>query len=429
MKKLSFMILLFFLCIANIFPLYKTVYAQGLSQDDLKAIYGDSTFYDPNYKPTECNNSLGGDIQSFMRSPIDSDWGISDATIEEWFLKQAGARKVINKYGINASNINEISTAVKNAGVSAVFFYVYTISEGSGAGGFINHFGSDTSGGGTGNATRDAKYLKETSNKTGLNPSWIDAGSPVDFVPQDVKNKGNSDFQSIPLNTIGKAYIPATAAATWEVYYPIGLKKDFNKVQDYGSPLSTMISSIKKIGGDPLQGDIASTDDCQNNNTVTGEGMEKAVNWAKTIAANNGYGYDQPTRASGWQKWQTDPNCIDQCGSFDCSSFVASALTIGGYYTKNPLFNTGNEAASLQSIGFIKIADSGPPSENLKPGDILIKDGHTAMYIGNNQIVHASINENGGTSGGQVGDQKGNEITVGNYNSNGWNEGVWRAPN
>jgi hypothetical protein len=82
-------------------------------------------------------------------------------------------------------------------------------------------------------------------------PSWIDYGNPVDFVPQSVKKSGNASFAKMPSGSIGRAYIAATAATTWEVYYPNGLKKEYNKVQDYGAPMQGVMNSIKAMGGKP----------------------------------------------------------------------------------------------------------------------------------------------------------------------------------
>jgi hypothetical protein len=222
-------------------------------------------FYDPNSGTCatsggsgDTTGSTGGftinQVKTFAAEPITSTWNISDSTVEKWFLKQAGAQSTIAKYGLNSSNIGDITSAVKAAGVSPVFFYLYTVNEGGGAGGFINHFGSDTGGGGPGNAKRDAEYLASQSKIMDSKPSWVDAGNPVDFVPQDVQAAGNTDFQKLPSGTIGRVYIPATAAVTWEVYYPNGLKQQYNKVQDYGAPLSASMQNIKKMGGDPQQG-------------------------------------------------------------------------------------------------------------------------------------------------------------------------------
>lgn len=378
-----------------------------------------------------CSSSGGGSvgnsqILAFAASPLDSTWGVSDSTAEQWFLQQSGATTVIAKYGLNANNIGEITSVVKAAGVSVVFFYAYAANEGGGAGGFINHYSSDAAGGGVGNATVDAKYLADQSKIMNSIPSWIDAGNPVDFVPQNIKDAGNADFQSMPSGTVGRAYIPATAATTWEVYYPNGLKAAYNKVQDYGSPLQQTIQNIQKMGGDPAQGG-SSSGGCSTG--VAGEGITKAINWAKNIAEGDAYGYDQDTRTTGWAKYQSDPSCTDQCGNFDCSSFVAAALTEAGYFKTNPQFATGTEGQELEKAGFTKVASSAPTSENLQPGDILINTAnHTAIYIGDNKTVEAWHNEHGNYHGGQPGDQDGDEIGIHDFYDYPW-DAVYRAPN
>jgi hypothetical protein len=380
-----------------------------------------------NTQAEECTENGNNQAKTFDREPITATWNISDNTVEQWFLKQPTARATIIKYGLTSSNIGDITSVVRAAGVSPVFFYLYTVNEGGGLGGFINHYSDDIAGGGVANAKRDAEYLATYAEKTDNDPAWIDVDNYVDFVPQDVKDAGNADFKSMPLGTIGRVYIPATAAATWEVYYPNGLKKEFNKVQDYGPPLEGAMQNIKRIGGNPLQaGATLSAAGCAVG--VTGEGMTKAINFAVAVANNNGYGYDQPGRETGWQKWQSDPSCTNQCGSFDCSSLISAALTLAGYFEANPNFATSNEASALTGAGFKKIADSATTSEGLLPGDILLADGHTEMYIGNNQLVGAHINENGGISGGEVGDQTGKEISVGPFYNHPW-IGVFRAQN
>lgn len=375
-----------------------------------------------------------GQIAAFASLPITSTWNISDSTAEQWFLAQAGARATKTRYGLNAGNIGEITSAVKAAGVSPVFFYAYTVNEGGGAGGFINHYRGEAAGGGVGNAKRDAEYLDSQSKIMDSQPSWVDAGNPVDFVPQDVKDRGNASFKSMPAGTIGRAYIPATAATTWEVYYPDGLKAEFNQVQNYGRPLNDTMQNIQKMGGNPTVGGAtvgagASLGSCAGASAVAGEGMEKAINWAKTIATSNAYGYDQDTRTTGWDKWQSDPNCADKCGNFDCSSFISAALTVAGYFDTNPQFNTGDEPRALERIGFTKVnVSSLTTSKELQAGDILIASGHhTALYIGNDQIAETGHDENHEYRGGQVGDQTGEENRVHAFYSYPWDM-VYRAP-
>lgn len=373
-------------------------------------------------------------LMAFASLPITSTWNISDGTAEQWFLSQAGARATIAKYGLNAGNIGQITSAIKAAGVSPVFFYAYTVNEGGGAGGFINHYRGDTSGGGVGNAQRDAEYLANQSKVMNSNPSWIDAGNPVDFVPQTVKDSGNANFQGMPAGTIGRAYIPATAATTWEVYYPNGLKREFNQVQNYGAPLNDTMQNIQRMGGNPTQGGSTVTSGSGSNNcpqepgAVAGEGIQKAVNWARMMAESNAYGYDQATRTSGWEKWQLEPGCTDQCGNFDCSSFVSAALTVGGYFETNPQFNTGNQPQVLEQAGFTRVASSASSATDLQAGDILIASGrHTAIYIGNGQIAETGHDENNQSSGGQPGDQTGDENLVREFYNYPWDM-VYRAP-
>src|SRR5579871_985033 len=37
-------------------------------------------------------------VKTFASEPITSTWNISDSTVEQWFLKQAGAQATITKY-------------------------------------------------------------------------------------------------------------------------------------------------------------------------------------------------------------------------------------------------------------------------------------------------------------------------------------------
>lgn len=129
---------------------------------------------------------------------------------------------------------------------------------------------------------------------------------------------------------------------------------------------------------------------------------EKAVQWALNIAKDDSHGYDQEHR------WGPD---------YDCSSFVISAYKAAGV----PLSctYTGNMKEDMLRHGFVTVPPPWP--QNLKPGDVLLNErSHTAMYIGNGQIVQARINENGGITGGKSGDQNGAEIRVQSYYNFPW---------
>lgn len=122
--------------------------------------------------------------------------------------------------------------------------------------------------------------------------------------------------------------------------------------------------------------------------------IQKAIEWAVSIANDSRHGYDQRNR------WGPD---------FDCSSLVISAYKQAGV----PLTctYTGNMLKDMLSKGFVLVHGT------TQPGDVLLNvtKGHTALYIGNNKLVQASISENGTAHAGKAGDQTGREINVCTY--------------
>lgn len=137
--------------------------------------------------------------------------------------------------------------------------------------------------------------------------------------------------------------------------------------------------------------------------------IEKATQWMINLANDPKHGYDQDNR------WGPD---------YDCSSAVISAWQAAGVPVKSKGASyTGNMKSVFISCGFKDVRSSINLSNGsgLKRGDVLLNTvTHTAMYIGNGQIVHASINENGTTTGGKTGDQTGKEICIRGYYNKNW---------
>ena len=145
-----------------------------------------------------------------------------------------------------------------------------------------------------------------------------------------------------------------------------------------------------------------------------------AADWIIKIAndeiAYNGYashGYDQA------QRW-------GERGDFDCSSLVITAYDENsslGLKSAGATY-TGNMRSVMISKGFEDVTSQINLStgSGLIEGDVLLNTvHHAAMYVGDGQIVQASINENGGTIGGKQGDQTGNEIVKKAYYNFPWN--------
>ena len=101
--------------------------------------------------------------------------------------------------------------------------------------------------------------------------------------------------------------------------------------------------------------------------------IEKAIQWAVSIAADNTHGYDQIHR------WGPD---------YDCSSLVISAYRAAGLPLKGATY-TGNMRAAFIKDGFKSIPYK--KGMSLFRGDVLLNEKHhTALYIGDGKIVEAS---------------------------------------
>lgn len=126
-----------------------------------------------------------------------------------------------------------------------------------------------------------------------------------------------------------------------------------------------------------------------------------AVAYMKMIANDDSHGYAQDNRYGP---------------DFDCSSLVAKALNEAGFSISIYSW-TGNLESQLVACGFKKC------SKPWKAGDIHLKPGyHVCMSVDANNIAEARINEFGGITGGQAGDQTGEEIMIRSYYeySGGW---------
>lgn len=141
------------------------------------------------------------------------------------------------------------------------------------------------------------------------------------------------------------------------------------------------------------------------------EKAERAVSVMEQWAEDDSHGYDQPYR---WGEF----------GDYDCSSAVISAWEAAGVPVKSSGASyTGNMRGSFLRSGFADVTEVIEPEsgKGLLRGDVLLNyQHHTAMYCGDGFEVEASINENGGVSGGQPGDQTGREFLKRPYRNYPW---------
>lgn len=138
---------------------------------------------------------------------------------------------------------------------------------------------------------------------------------------------------------------------------------------------------------------------------------ESAAKWAINIANDQSHGYSQQNR------WGPD---------FDCSALALEAYIQAGVpIDTSRVYHTGT-MSGLKNYGFKDVASkvNFNTCAGMLLGDILVwhngsvtsTDGHTAIYIGNGQIVHARGQSYGSP---KTGDQ-GTEIAVTPYYRGKW---------
>lgn len=195
-------------------------------------------------------------LQSFVHSLVSNDFGLSIDLVAE---KTKSYGRFASWLNGDVELIKQVLTIVKNNGVSPAFFASYEKTEGyNSSWGWLNH--TAVNGNPFSDADSVSKWLVSQSKDMSGVPAWIDYANFNDFVPSDVKATGNADFENMLSGSIGRVVIAGTAAATWEVYYPNGLKAEYNGVQDYGAPITGMMETIIEWGGTGGDGGDGGTD-------------------------------------------------------------------------------------------------------------------------------------------------------------------------
>ena len=168
----------------------------------------------------------------------------------------------------NESKVKAVWKKCEEKGVSPIWFTAYEFVEGYNASlNWLNHFPYKPPLDPIGDCATTCDWIVATSQNSSLSPAWDDPfGGTVGMIPQSVRQNGNAEYAKWGLGTIGHVYGAGTAAAAWAIWYPQGLKAEYNGVQDYGNPLAQCVDLIKSWGGS-LSSYGAESSPTQDNNT------------------------------------------------------------------------------------------------------------------------------------------------------------------
>jgi hypothetical protein len=332
------------------------------------------------------------DVSLFAKEGLTSNWGISNTDAELLFLKTN--KSVASSYGLTAQNIKNVSQGVSAQGVSPVFFWLYAINEGGGAGGFINHYSSG-SGNATADAERDAQYLVKTAAQEGKPATG--GGEPEDMPTAEAATL----LKASPKGSIGKVYIQATSATTAEIESLAGKTGGWTDL--FGRPLSDMMKNIKSLNGNWANGDDPKTDDSSTGGTSNdasedddpcstdgnddemgtikagGMKLKEAQQWMTYNYLNATLPSDYYGEAPG------EPDVHDNCTVFS-GFFVANYTDFnwlhgnGGEIVDNLIAsNKGLKKLSQpEPYAIFSVASNSTPTGSWSTG----KEGHTGVVLG-----------------------------------------------
>lgn len=149
---------------------------------------------------------------------------------------------------------------------------------------------------------------------------------------------------------------------------------------------------------------------------------ERIAQTAEHLIEHDAHGYSQPNRYGDGTveviTYTDGSTATVHGGDYDCSELARVVVNCGlsGYYgTPIQFMTTYNEYNELTSVGFTPISPN-----DVSRGDILLRDGHTEIYLGDGFCGGARIGDDG--IDGEQGDQGGWEVTDGYYNPDDWSQ-------
>lgn len=144
---------------------------------------------------------------------------------------------------------------------------------------------------------------------------------------------------------------------------------------------------------------------------------EQAAQVAEHICKHDAHGYSQPNRAGDGTieeiTLSDGSKAYIHGGEYDCSELVRMTYRAADVLPYGSYMWTGNEDALLRANGFERVA-----VVNAIRGDVLWREGHTAIYLGDGKIAEAYYGDEG--LSGKKGDQDGTEVRIANFYPSRW---------
>lgn len=159
---------------------------------------------------------------------------------------------------------------------------------------------------------------------------------------------------------------------------------------NFGPGTEAAVKAFQKMKGLTVDGwagpqTLAKLREATTSSPVTPSGsIQAALEWAKTqvgapyVGGASPFRYGTPGNGQTYQQ-QGQKAYVSQKGviGYDCSGFVVTTLKKAGINLQ--WHNSSGMKAKLPDV----------PKDQLQPGDLLVKDGHVAIYLGNGQMIES----------------------------------------
>lgn len=193
------------------------------------------------------------EYEKMLSDDFSNNYGISEEKIAKHFMEAKGAQAVISYYGdITYQRMLDVYIPMLKKGLNGgyVFFLLYTISEGGGAGNWINHYEQNSTGNSEGDMQADIDYLNSVTKSL---PIADNAPEVLNYTRYIEDNNGADDkfYKSIPDNSIGALWMPSTMAGNswvWATKWTLA-NQGPEPLCYFGNPYDLYINSVKSLGG------------------------------------------------------------------------------------------------------------------------------------------------------------------------------------
>lgn len=197
--------------------------------------------------------------EAFLKSDFTNNFGFNEETFADWFMSQAGSGAVRQSYGVTKANL--LSTYIPNLKAKLnggwAMFLMITVTEGGGAGNWLNHYASDTGSTGLACMNADIAYVKQIwSTYYPIARSAPEVMGGANYTP-DKAGEDERVYRACGNHSIGNYFMPATLAGNAWVFatkWCLAHQGASAPSVYFGNPYDQIINMIKKAGGNPFTG-------------------------------------------------------------------------------------------------------------------------------------------------------------------------------